>query len=135
VRFLPRDLADEPKPQANAELYGTDYWRSRLVRLIGIFPVAKKNLPLISPFLSKGGICPTKEGPGEILDKCGGQGAPCPTMIVVRLPQVASIFAGQAFEETFAFQLVDNAFVEVFADVHVDFHGGIALRDDFQRVA
>lgn len=105
MRFLPRDFADQLKPQSNAGLYGTDYQRSRLSRQ------------------------------SVIENSCRGKARLASTMTVVRLLQVASIFAGQAFEETFAFQFVDNTFVEVFTDVHVDFHGGIALRDDFQRIA
>ncbi|SRR6266545_852419 len=107
MRFLPRrDFADEPKPQSNAELYGTDSQGSRLSRQ-SVIENSRRGKARLAPII----------------------------MIVVRLLQIASTLSGQAFEETLAFQFVDNTFVEVFADIHVDFHGGIALRDDFQSIA
>src|SRR4030095_3284285 len=76
---------------------------------------------------------PTQRFEGCCFEEIQSRGS---TKIVNNMPsRTFSSFACQLLEKSFAFQLVDDAFVEILADVHVDFHGRISLRDDFQGVA
>ena len=44
-------------------------------------------------------------------------------------------FPHQSLEEAFALEFIDDAFIEVPTEIHIDFDRGVALRDDFQRIA
>src|SRR5262249_1160972 len=49
--------------------------------------------------------------------------------------RMCSVFSEQSLEKALAIQFIENAFIKVFADVHIDFYGWISLRDNFQGVA